>query len=481
MKLSMWILADWLKKYNPIVNIESGERVLRGTRILSNDIHIEPQYVYLAPAEGFISGRGSQIICVHGHDMLLLDTTDMDEAFNDVLEAFDYYNKWSDGIEKCISEGCDLQYLLDQSYEVFREPMVVFDAGHVTIAHTTQYGPDDVDNEWGIIIRTGSNSLNILNKLKDHLYQSRYSHSVQEMNFPFFSTRSMQKMLFHDRTVIGRIILLEFHRREGKGTMHLMDELGSLMELWMRQSQAGQLLRSECAIFQDMLDGVPVSDKELNHKLSLVGWEKRQEKYLLKIEIPAAYKDTTDPLLTKLERQLPDCYVFFHQECIFILANLAYTSWDILEQTLNKFLCESVFHCAVSYPFSDILQLTTAAEQCRITLQVALQKQGGIYQCRDHALDYIRDIIHTQIDSSVIHPALYILKKNDEKNQNDLYKTLRVYLRNNCNLAHTAKALNLHRNSLLYRLNKIQMLTELDFDDERIREYLRLSFIVLGD
>ena len=35
MKLSMWILADWLKTYNPQINIKDGRRTLRNVRLLS--------------------------------------------------------------------------------------------------------------------------------------------------------------------------------------------------------------------------------------------------------------------------------------------------------------------------------------------------------------------------------------------------------------------------------------------------------------
>ena len=106
------------------------------------------------------------------------------------------------------------------------------------------------------MVQTGSNSFDILNKMKEHLYQSRYSHGVQVLDFPFFNTRSLQRMLYHERTVNGRIIMLEFHRREGKGAMQLLDMLGSLMELWMSRTKEEQLLRAECDIFRDLLGGV---------------------------------------------------------------------------------------------------------------------------------------------------------------------------------------------------------------------------------
>ena len=47
MKLSMWILADWLKKYNPQINIKDGRRTLRNVRLLSENVKMESMDVYM--------------------------------------------------------------------------------------------------------------------------------------------------------------------------------------------------------------------------------------------------------------------------------------------------------------------------------------------------------------------------------------------------------------------------------------------------
>jgi hypothetical protein len=50
----MWILAEWLKKYNPVIMIQEGEPVLRGVRLFSVDLMFEKQNVYLGPAKDFV-------------------------------------------------------------------------------------------------------------------------------------------------------------------------------------------------------------------------------------------------------------------------------------------------------------------------------------------------------------------------------------------------------------------------------------------
>ena len=96
MRLSMWILADWLAEYTPQLRIQEGNRTLRNARLYSEGLKMERSTVYIGHAKDFISSARHQVICANGHDMMLLDTDDLDEVLNRVFDAFDYYNSWSD-------------------------------------------------------------------------------------------------------------------------------------------------------------------------------------------------------------------------------------------------------------------------------------------------------------------------------------------------------------------------------------------------
>lgn len=57
------------------------------------------------------------------------------------------------------------------------------------------------------------------------------------------------------------------------------------------------------------------------------------------------------------------------------------------------------------------------------------------------------------------------LEKYDELNEGELTKTLEVYLNSNCNVTTTADILYLHRNTLKYRMRKIEELLECDLHE----------------
>ena len=71
------------------------------------------------------------------------------------------------------------------------------------------------------------------------------------------------------------------------------------------------------------------------------------------------------------------------------------------------------------------------------------------------------------------------LEDYDRERGSDLVRTLAVYFDAGENASEAAERLFLHRNSLLYRLERIQNLTGLDLKDPEVRLALRLGLLTL--
>jgi DNA-binding PucR family transcriptional regulator len=69
------------------------------------------------------------------------------------------------------------------------------------------------------------------------------------------------------------------------------------------------------------------------------------------------------------------------------------------------------------------------------------------------------------------------LKEYDRTRRSDLVRTLRTYFATGTNASEAADRLFLHRNSMLYRLERIQKLTGLDLKDDRVALALRLGLL----
>ncbi|MBE3560339.1 MAG: helix-turn-helix domain-containing protein [Ktedonobacteraceae bacterium] len=67
------------------------------------------------------------------------------------------------------------------------------------------------------------------------------------------------------------------------------------------------------------------------------------------------------------------------------------------------------------------------------------------------------------------------LLSSDTRNDNALLETLESYFRCNGNLSETARAMHLHRNSLLYRLERIEALLGRSLEDSEVRLNLQIA------
>ena len=84
--------------------------------------------------------------------------------------------------------------------------------------------------------------------------------------------------------------------------------------------------------------------------------------------------------------------------------------------------------------------------------------------------------VHVDGGTAAFPPALYRLREVDREHGSLYYETLRVYLECERSLSETAKQLFIHRNTLLYRLDKLCEQTGLRLDDADQRLHLRISF-----
>ena len=71
------------------------------------------------------------------------------------------------------------------------------------------------------------------------------------------------------------------------------------------------------------------------------------------------------------------------------------------------------------------------------------------------------------------------LQEHDRTRRSDLVRTLKTYFAAGANASEAADRLFLHRNSMLYRLERIQTLTSLDMKDYRVALALQLGLLAI--
>lgn len=117
----------------------------------------------------------------------------------------------------------------------------------------------------------------------------------------------------------------------------------------------------------------------------------------------------------------------------------------------------------------------------RIQARHAFSHCGSTSFCffQDILLDDYTHALRKSTDSSIYyHPALLCLKEYDSSCRSELYLTLKTYILSLNDSAYTTHALNIHRNTLLYRLDKIEQLCGFDLKNKKLCNQLFLNFLI---
>lgn len=479
MKLSMWILADWLWKYNPIIYIKDGVQTLRGVRLYTPDMPMEKQNVYLGRAQEFIGSGGDGVICVHEHDMMLLDTNDIDNVLNEVLNAFDFYNKWADGMTESINQGCSLQKLIDDSHSIIDEPILAYDSSYKVLSYSSSF-KHEVETKWKNLLVSNNSLLGQMVSFKSGLQKSSNTKSAYIANIPETNNRTIWVNLFNFKKYLGQIVVLEHKHKITEGRLHLCATLAHLIEYWIRYNDEQSDQKPESTLFSNLLENKHLLKEEVNQQLSLIGWKESDMKVVVKLFLFDSSPEIHQKIVDEVENNLHDCYTIFHEFSAAIIGNTSLISLEEIERELNVILKDNCCCCGVSFQFTNIMNLRLYYEQADIALKYGNPEAGSINYCSDYIMKYLLNVIKTNSKTAVIHPALYILKRYDEANKSELYDTLYQYLLHERNLVKTAEILSIHRNSLLYRIKKIKELVDIDMENPYLRQYLLISFQLLG-
>jgi DNA-binding PucR family transcriptional regulator len=77
-----------------------------------------------------------------------------------------------------------------------------------------------------------------------------------------------------------------------------------------------------------------------------------------------------------------------------------------------------------------------------------------------------------------LHPGIQLLHEHDQKNNNELLRTLKTMLKNNLHHQKTATALNIHRSTLTYRIEQIKSILNIDWENNDTVIHLQLTLAV---
>ena len=133
-----------------------------------------------------------------------------------------------------------------------------------------------------------------------------------------------------------------------------------------------------------------------------------------------------------------------------------------------------------SFVFKDLYDINTYYQQAELALKLGDQTPGAINKCFNYFWKHVSNICSESFNKlKLCHPSVQLLKEYDDEHGTKFLETLYYYLRNERRLTQTSKAMFLHRNTLFYRIERIQEIMNTDMDNPDEREYIMLSLQII--
>lgn len=124
----------------------------------------------------------------------------------------------------------------------------------------------------------------------------------------------------------------------------------------------------------------------------------------------------------------------------------------------------------VIFQVSEILEL----------LKDEIAKGKSIFHYSEYVeLHAIKNLAGLAPVSTLCHPVLQKIKSYDAKNDTDYLDTLKVYIRSGCNFAEAAKQLHMHKNSVMYRIKRIEEILGKNINEAELVEKIAFSLTCL--
>ncbi len=145
---------------------------------------------------------------------------------------------------------------------------------------------------------------------------------------------------------------------------------------------------------------------------------------------------------------------------------------------LDAFAAKNALRVGVSYSFNRIENFPAHYGQAVAALDIS-RRLGSSSSAARYEDFQIYDLLNSCGDAELgkyCHPALELLRQYDHRQSSELYNTLRAYADSGGSVKLTADALFIHRNSLMYRLDRIREITGLNINDAHTLYVLKLSF-----
>lgn len=151
-------------------------------------------------------------------------------------------------------------------------------------------------------------------------------------------------------------------------------------------------------------------------------------------------------------------------------------------ETSKRILSKGKLPFAISETYFELMDTSTYYLQAVIAYELGEKRKGNkpYYKYSDYVHQHLIHPALKQEQSNVfVYPGITVLIEYDHANNTQYALTLRTFLQHYKSITETSKKLQIHRNTLAYRLKKAEEIANFSLDDVSQCRHVQLSLEIL--
>lgn len=419
------------------------------------------------------------------------------EIFNKQAAMLDRSQKIQNLLTETALKGEGLIQLCNVVADIIKNPIIIIDDEYKLIANT--------QNEFAFVdklLKSGHFKYNQpLHLFKDVIieedHEDRFEKNITIENVAIHCLHAPVRAV---KDITGYIIVLQTHKRIEESDLPAIDHAVTItaLELMKRNAIKQTRLRYKADFLDDLLSDKfdYQASKELGqiHGLSLktkyacicINIKNLEKMRLDKFDDEKERLSNTikriENLTAAIAQETPDKYhivTFIRGNALICFLETKNTEREIELKRRAKDLCDNIV-AEIKTEFSDInlivgIGKSQAVNGLHASYKMALQaieygeliaKRGQVFHIDDFKVyNFLQSFSDSKVLNSFYEKNISELIRYDEDNDSKLEETLTCFFEHKGNVTAASKALFIHRNTFMYRLEKIKSILEINLHD----------------
>lgn len=418
--------------------------------------------------------------------ILFVKASDPNSVYADLQQYFNIQSgvaMFGQTLFEFLSFGDSLQDAVEYAYNVFSNPIFVFDTNYNLIAATWEQ-IHDLELSDGVILNKGFSPDEYKMANRNHFHDRMIKSEVPVLKYNDELGYEQLICSINTKKNLGHIVVSAVHKPFEPIDTEFLLMLKKFVNQVMTQDSFTRYAKgfNYEYFIKDLLDEKIKADQLFSERTEYIQKEFSGNLYCMVVEMARSLNAIHTPQMRNIiESRFPNSKVLIYNGQIVCILSVPanQTLGQEYREIAVKFCREQGIYAGLSNCFQNILDLSEYYNQAlrSIELGICHINEPNLFCYEDYYMDHvINAFLQKHKPRAFCHAKMQFLMDYDKKHKSELAYTLYMYLTHERNLAATAEAMDMHRTSLVYRFKKISSLIGDDFDDYQERMYLILSY-----